>query len=167
MWREYFGPRARIVGIDISPDCAQFADRGTEIYIGDQGDLAFLAQVLSEVKQIDVLLDDGGHTMEQQRVTFDVCFGEISENGVYLCEDLHTSYWEAYGGGFRNPNSFIEYMKSKIDELNGYWTGDAFTSFTRSVASIHFYDSIVAIEKRLRRRPRQFLGINGSVKQID
>ena len=33
-----------------------------------------------------------------------------SENGIYLCEDLHTSYWPDYGGGYKRRNSFIAFV---------------------------------------------------------
>ena len=35
-------------------------------------------------------------------------FWHVRDGGVYLTEDLRTSYWSDYGGGFRNPESFIE-----------------------------------------------------------
>ena len=49
---------------------------------------------------------------------------------------------------------FIEYAKKLIDYLNAYWSleGDNLNAnyFTDSVYSMHFYDGIVAIEKKLR-----------------
>jgi len=38
MWRRYFGPYARIVGIDIDPNCQQHEEDGIFIRIGDQSD---------------------------------------------------------------------------------------------------------------------------------
>ena len=39
----------------------------------------------------------------------------VSDNGVYLCEDLHTSYWKKWGGKLRNRNTFIEYRNGMIN----------------------------------------------------
>ena len=37
------------------------------------------------------MLDDGGHLNTQQLNTFKKLFPKISEDGVYICEDIHTS----------------------------------------------------------------------------
>jgi hypothetical protein len=32
MWRDYFGPQATIVGVDINPECKQFSEPGIDCY---------------------------------------------------------------------------------------------------------------------------------------
>jgi len=89
-------------------------------------------------------------------VTYEELFGHIKENGVYLCEDLHTSYWLGFGRGYKRERTFIEYSKDFIDYLNGYYSKqEQFkkNTFTESVDSIHYYDSILVIEKKKRKRP--------------
>jgi len=96
--------------------------------------------------------------MSQQVTTFEEIFPYISKDGIYLCEDTHTSYWGRFGGGYKKEASFIEYMKLKIDELNAF-SGSKHnknlevTDFTRTAKSMHFYDSIVIVEKGIRRKP--------------
>ena len=63
-------------------------------------------------------IDDGGHTMGQQIATFEEMYPKVNENGVFLIEDLHTSYWQSYGGGYRKPGTFMEYAKALTDQLN-------------------------------------------------
>jgi hypothetical protein len=165
MWRDYFGPGVKIVGVDISEDCRAFEGPNTHILIGDQEDREFLAQLAAFAGPIDALLDDGGHTMQQQIATFEVLFPQIKPHGVYVCEDVHTSYWPPYGGGLRAPTSFIEFMKRKVDELNGFhtWEGEI-TDFTHSAESVAFYDSMVVVEKAPRAaKPKQFQSANGVV----
>ncbi len=127
MWKNYFGDRAKIYGIDINPHCKELEEENVEIFIGSQSDRKFLRQVKESIPPIDILIDDGGHTMKQQIVTFEELFDHVKDNGVYLCEDLHTSY-----------QVFYEQRGLKV---NG---------FTRSVGSLHYYDSILVVEK-LRR----------------
>ena len=158
MWREYFGPKAKICGMDIDPTCKKMEKEGFEIFIGDQENREFLNEVKESIPQIDILIDDGGHCMGQQITTFQELFPHVNENGVYLCEDLHTSYWPKFGGGYRNPNSFIEYMKSIVDHINGssFEISPAsnhrpipfVTYLTGTVRSLNFYKDIVVIEKR-------------------
>ena len=151
MWKEYFGANAKIYGIDINPKCKEFEEKNVEIFIGSQSDRNFLREIKSRIPKIDILIDDGGHTMEQQITTFEELFGHVDENGVYLCEDLHTSYWEEFGGGYKNPNSYIEYSKNFIDYINAFHSKNEslkVNSFTKSAHSLHYYDSVLVIEKR-------------------
>lgn len=158
MWKHFLGPGARIVGVDINPGARAYEEDQIEILIGDQGDPDFLAQLLEVVPRPDIVIDDGGHTMSQQLTTFDAVFPAISERGVYICEDTHSSYWSSFGGGYRRSGTFIEAMKGRVDELNAFHSQDdpatfAATDFTRTVQSMHFYDSMVVIEKLPREAP--------------
>ncbi len=157
MWRDYFGPQARIIGVDVRERCLEIAEPGIEILIGDQGDRQFLRKLRQQIPSIDVLIDDGGHMMHQQIASFEELYGAISERGVYLIEDLHTSYWREYGGGFRHPFSFIEYAKTLIDHLNAWHSRDGHSfgpnDFTAMTDSLHFYDSVLVIEKGPHPRP--------------
>ncbi|OVE80148.1 hypothetical protein BVY02_01255 [bacterium J17] len=160
MWRDYFGPKARIIGVDIDPKCKALAkEPQIEIYIGDQADRTFLKKLVKDVPKIDIVIDDGGHTMVQQKTSFEELLPNVSENGVYLVEDLHTSYWEDYGGGYRSPESFIEMSKDYIDQLNAWHSKDKSLSpswFSKSVYSMHYYDSVLVIEKRPFKEPYSF-----------
>jgi len=156
MWKEYFGPNCKIFGVDINPHCKTLEEDQIEIYIADQEDRKFLKSLAKNVPRIDILIDDGGHTMRQQINTFEELFTHIDKNGVYLCEDLHTSYWPAWGGGYRKSGSFIEYSKHFIDYINAWHSKTnrlSVTQFTESVHSLHYYDSILVIEKRAINKP--------------
>lgn len=159
MWREYFGPQARIVGVDINPRLASLGEPGIEIVIGDQSDRAFLRELAKQVGPIDILIDDGGHTMAQQIITVEELYGAVKPDGVLLVEDTHTSYWREYGGGLRSRGSFMEFAKALVDELNAWHSRDPHSfspgPFTRSAHSMHFYDSVVVIEKGPHEQPRE------------
>ena len=167
MWKHYFGPRARIVGVDINPDCESLAEEQIEIQIGDQSDRAFLRSLGTELGEIHILIDDGGHMMRQQIATLEEMFPAVVEGGVYLVGDLHTSYWPEYGGGYARrlplglrwaPPSFIEYSKGLIDSLHAWHSRKperlTVSDFTRSARSLHYYDSMLVIEKGAVEAPR-------------
>lgn len=157
MWKEYFGPKARIYGIDINPHCKNLEEERVTIFIGDQSDRNFLKSIPQFIPKIDILIDDGGHTMQQQINTYEELFSHIDENGVYLCEDLHTSYWPKWGGGYKKKGTFIEYSKQFIDLINAWHSIQpnrlAVTEFTKSAHSLHYYDSVLVIEKRKIENP--------------
>lgn len=157
MWRDYFGEQAQIYAIDINPDCKQFETENTHIFIGSQEDREFLREVRSRIPKLDILIDDGGHTMNQQIVSFEELYGHIKSNGIYLCEDLHTSYFKHYGGGYKNPNSFIEYSKNFIDSLNAWHSMEKefeIDGITRTAYSLHYYDSVFIIQKKIMSPPK-------------
>jgi cephalosporin hydroxylase len=145
MWRSYLGPGATLVGVDIDEACRAHEGDGIHVRIGDQEDRGFLASLHEEFGPFTIVVDDGGHTMAQQRATFEVLFPLVPDGGVYVCEDTSTSYSPAFGGGRGNPASFIEAMKARIDDLHAWFDGEP-TEFTLSAASIHFYCGMVVIE---------------------
>lgn len=159
MWKQYFGSQASVIGVDINPRSLDFKEDQIDIVIGDQEDRSFLQSLRQQVPRIDILIDDGGHTMTQQINTFEELFPAVSSDGVYICEDTHTSYWSSFGGGYRKPGTFIELAKDKVDEINAFHNrqnteGFEVTDFTTSVKSMHFYDSMVVIEKKARGAPQ-------------
>lgn len=156
MWRDYFGEKAKIFAIDINPLCKQFETENTKIFIGSQEDKDFLKYVKSQVPKFDILIDDGGHSMRQQIVSFEELYEHIKDDGLYLCEDLHTSYWKNYGGGYKNPNSFIEYTKNFIDSVNAWHSKDdklKVNQLTKSTYALHYYDSVLIMEKKIMKSP--------------
>jgi hypothetical protein len=154
MWKRYFGPHARIVGIDILPECKEFEEDQIEIRIGAQQDLQFLEKVIAEFGAPDIVLDDGSHVMSHVIASFQFLYPRVAKNGVYMVEDLHTAYWEEYEGGLRKPATFIELSKNLLDELNADHSRGALvpTEFTQTTLSMHFYDSVVVFEKGLHTR---------------
>jgi SAM-dependent methyltransferase len=149
LWKQYLGPHARIVGLDIRPDCAALAEDQIEVRIGDQCDERFLRDVVDEFGPPDVVLDDGSHYMAHIAASFRCLYPLVDRGGVYMVEDLHTAYWDEFGGGLHREGSFIEHCKGLVDELNAEHSRGALaeTEFSRTTLSMHFYDSVVVFEK--------------------
>jgi len=149
LWKQYFGPRAQVVGLDIRESCAAYQEDQIAIRIGHQADPQFLDLVLAEFGRPDIVIDDGGHIMTEITATFLHLYQRMSAAGVYLVEDLHTAYWPEFGGGIGNPASFIEFAKTLIDQMHAEWTRGALTvsGFTAETLSMHFYDSLLVFER--------------------
>ncbi|MDE3214022.1 MAG: class I SAM-dependent methyltransferase, partial [Bacteroidota bacterium] len=102
-------------------------------------------------------IDDGGHTMRQQLITFEILYPFLKDDGIYLCEDTHTSYWYEYGGALRRKGTFVEFSKKLVDSLYAWHFKSRrvpVDDFTRSTNAIHFYDSMVFFEKKKRMQPQ-------------
>jgi len=119
------------------------------IEIGDQSDHAFLQSVMDEFGVPDIVLDDGSHLMQPTLRSFQFFYPKMPKNAIYLVEDLHTAYWEEYGGGPGKPDTFIHFAKQCVDQLNAdHARGKAEPDvITRETFAISFYDSIVCFEK--------------------
>ena len=149
MWKEYFGPKARIYGVDIEPLCKAFEDDSTKVFIGDQEDPDFWKRFKEEVPTLDIVIDDGGHQPNQQIVTLEELLPHLRPGGIYLCEDAIAPF-----------NQFASYVSGLMHELHTY---DAPTNepsdlrerficqptgFQSAIHSIHSYPFVTVIEKR-------------------
>jgi cephalosporin hydroxylase len=160
MWKYYFGPKARIITIDIRNN-SDFREEQIIARQGDQSDTTFLGKLIDEFGPPDIVLDDGSHMMNHINVTFDFLFPRMSVNGTYLVEDLDGAYWEERGGGLGAPTSFVERAKYFVDQLNAVYTRGALAPdfVGENLLSISFYKMIVVLEKTsylnsgLERRP--------------
>jgi hypothetical protein len=117
VWEDFF-PAATFAAIDIKPRCRKFATPRTTVHIGSQTDPEFLGQVNGRSGPFDVMIDDGGHTMEQHAVSLQTLWPLLNPGGFYVIEDLHTAYWADFGGGYMSEDSTVEKLKHVIDSLN-------------------------------------------------
>jgi cephalosporin hydroxylase len=155
MWLNYFGKgNCLVIGIDINAACKQVEEEhkgDVQIIIGDQGDTEFLKSLPDKIPRPHIIIDDGGHSMQQQIGTLQALFPYLHDGGVYLCEDTHTSYMPEYGGGYKQPGTFIEHAKNIVDSLHAHHARETVPHdyYTQHCIGLHFYDSIVVLDKSL------------------
>lgn len=155
MWKRYLGPDAQIVGIDLQAACKVLEDDQIQIRIGEQQDTGFLQSLIDEFGIPDIVVDDGSHIQSQVITTFQFLYPRLAKNGIYIVEDVHTSYWHEWGGGLQREGTFMELCKHLLDELNADHTHDEqhsfkklpVTEFTQTTMSMHFYNSMVVFER--------------------
>lgn len=155
MWRKYFGPQAQIYGLDINPTCSRFDGQFGQVRIGSQDDPAFLDAIVDELEGVDVILDDGSHIMNHIRTSFLTLFPRLSLGGCYIIEDLHTSYWKEYGGGFNESANFYNFVRELIDDMHIWYhqSGIKQSAVSGMVTGIHVHDSLVVIDKGQAQTP--------------
>tara|TARA_Y100001970_G_scaffold8985_1_gene10441 strand:+ start:4290 stop:4973 length:684 start_codon:yes stop_codon:yes gene_type:complete len=150
IWREFFS-KANICGIDI--DKKNFRINNTNILQGDQSDLNFLKSLVSEYKKFDIIIDDGSHQAKHIIASFNYLFNYLSDNGLYVIEDLQTSYIPRYGGSrinLKKKKSSMNFIKSLTDSINYEKNNRPFfkkNKFDGLIKSINFYQNIVFIYK--------------------
>ncbi len=99
MWKAYFGPGAKIIGIDIDPDCKRHAAEDIDIFIGGQSDPQVLDAIKRKYPHVDMVLDDGSHLSPDMIATFGQFYDHVQPHGVYMVEDTHANYWPDWNGG--------------------------------------------------------------------
>ncbi len=88
---------AKIYGLDIEDKKVYDSER-IKTYIVNQENRESLEKFLNETDvEFDIIIDDGGHTMKQQQVSFGVLFKKLKKGGLYILEDLHTSRLDQFG----------------------------------------------------------------------
>jgi 23S rRNA U2552 (ribose-2'-O)-methylase RlmE/FtsJ len=150
MWSNYFSEDSKIYGIDIDPKY-QYEEKNIKVFIGSQSDKNFLNNIGQSCGPFDIIIDDGGHQMDQQIISLQELYPYLSDNGLYLCEDTHSSYLSVFQSYYRNPNSFIEHSKGLVDQVNKRCNNKEIPEnaiFSKDLFAVHFHEDIVVFEKR-------------------
>jgi demethylmacrocin O-methyltransferase len=150
MWKHYF-PKANVVGLDIEDKSFVDEDRITT-YQGSQVDRAVLERIVSEQGTPRVIIDDGSHRPEHIRETFSILFPLLADGGIYVIEDVQTSYWTSFGGAMDldDPSTTMALVKGLLDGLNWEeWiepgSGPSYSDL--HVVGLHAYHNLVFLEK--------------------
>jgi len=155
LYEQYFPNAERIVGVDVDPQCREVAAGKIHVEIGSQADAQFLASVNATHGPFDIVIDDGSHVFDHQVTSFRLLFPLLRSPGIYLVEDVHTSYFPSFGGGIRLPGTFMEFAKSVLDQVNAPYLNDASLDheLADELSGVSFFDSMVVFEKRRRSQP--------------
>jgi hypothetical protein len=148
MWRNYFGKKAKIIGVELNPKAKELEKNGFKIFIGDQSTPSFWKSFYKKVGKIDILIDDGGHTNLQQITTLMESINYIKHDGIIVVEDTHTSFMK--NKGFKNPSkfSFINFTSSIVETLHrrNPMIKKKLNSLSKLINSIEYFDSITVIK---------------------
>jgi len=96
VWRDYF-PNAHVFGGDIDPDILFQEDRISSYYL-DQTDADSIESFWEQVgySDFDLIVDDGLHTFEAAISLFKNSHSRLSNQGIYIIEDVSLEAWEKY-----------------------------------------------------------------------
>ena len=147
MWKNFFGKKAKIIGVELNPEAKKLEKFGFKIYNGDQSSQIFWKNFYKKIGKVDILVDDGGHTNLQQVTTLMESINYINHGGMIVIEDTHTSYMK--NKGFKNPSkfSFINFSTSLIENLHrrNPMLKKELNMFSKKISSVEYYDSITVI----------------------
>lgn len=151
MWEEYF-QWGRIYGLDLYDKSFLNGER-IRTFKGSQDDEKLLVDIIRSIGRPDIIIDDASHVNIRTVNSFRILFPRLECGGMYVIEDVESSWWEAMGfGGTSDPDDFkhpsaINLGRQLLNDLN--WQviphGEQVRKF--DIASVHFYKNLIVIEK--------------------
>ncbi len=157
MWEAYFS-RAALYHIDIEQWCYQYAktlSNRSKLHMVDQSSPEQLRKYVEEIGgNFDIIIDDGSHMVQHQIISFKTLFPFLKSGGIYVIEDLFSSYWKEYGGNgskenpATGPNSTISFLKQLLDDVNQVGARNAYANI--DVCPKNIVDSLTYYQKNIK-----------------
>lgn len=150
MWDEFFThPDARLCCVDNKrkhlrnvPDSPRWTS-----FFGSQADGEFLEHVAQEAGPFDVIIEDGQHVPSYQIASFEALWPHVKSGGVYVIEDIHTSFQEGFverfAPGDEGPQSIMPYLVEILERMVS-----ADSPNETEYEFVHFYTHAVTLGKR-------------------
>jgi hypothetical protein len=154
LWHRFF-KSAAIVGVDIDPQCKQWAGGRVVVEIGSQADPAFLARITGTYPPT-IVLDDGSHQAEHIVFTFEHVFPKLEAGGVYVIEDLafhfgpNAKKWNLSGAP-PATEYFLNLARTIMARKQNPQGRQASAEIFESVESVEFIRSAAIIRKKPRK----------------
>ena len=154
-WSDYF-KNSKIIGIDINKidKVEKKLDReNIDIHQGSQSDKKFIQEIIKKYNDFDIIIDDGSHISKDVKISFELLFPALKNNGLYIVEDIQTSYNHFFGGNpfdLKYSNSQMNFFKNLTDSLNYQEVANPFyikKKYDSKIINISFYHNIVFIRK--------------------
>jgi hypothetical protein len=159
MWADYF-PRGKIVGIDITRKTLALDPRITTL-VGSQDDPAFLKRLTDEHGPFDIIIDDGSHVPQHVAASFYGLFPRLAARGLYVIEDVQTTFWPKFGGSVLDGGMTMKLAQSVLEFLNHAEIKVErptmqLAAFAKEIRSLRAYHNMIAIEKGDNSEPSNF-----------
>ena len=150
MWKDYFRTGA-VYALDYHEKSAHQEDR-IRIFRGNQADGAVLRAMVAEMGRLDVAIDDGSHRSADVIASFEVLFTLLAPGGVYIVEDIGTSYWPDFGGAedLNDSRTSMAYFKRLADGIQAASFKHEYVPSYADVHTtfVHFWPNLVVVGKQ-------------------
>ena len=140
-----FFKNSKIFGIDLINK--QLHERSRiKTFQGSQVDEDFLVNICNTHGPFDIILDDGSHFVEHQKKSFEIMFDHLNEGGIYIIEDVGSSYIKYLGGSqdISSQNNLIKYFLDKTHNVYSYYikkNNNAIKNKFIEISSVQYFSS--------------------------
>jgi len=120
IWRAFFSSNIELTVLEFDSACANsWAGRNADatVFTGDQRNRDLLREIIAVRGPFDVIIDDGGHSMEMQTTAIEVFFpSALQPGGVLFVEDLLTSH-STPGSRWRDGPPTVGFLADIADSV--------------------------------------------------
>lgn len=155
LWKGYFG-KVNLHGLDIVEK--DFIDEEVTLHQVDQSSDVELDEFVKNIGiTFDVILDDGSHVPDHQMLTINKLWNLVKPGGVYIIEDIETSYWKRsriYGYRFNaGKNGIMRNFCDLVDVINSEFSkkntqNSLIKQFAREVEMVTFAQNCIILVKK-------------------
>ena len=155
MWSDYF-KNSTVVGIDthkIDIKEKNLNRSNIKIHQGSQSDDKFINTIIKEYENFDIIIDDGSHLKKDVIKSFHLLFPHLNNEGLYVVEDMQTSYNHFFGGNpfdLKYSNSHMNFFKHLTDRLIYQEIANPFyisNKYDAKLTTISFYHNFIFVRK--------------------
>ncbi len=134
MWNEYYPNLEQIYGIDFCVEITleqlktiQNTNSKYKFFYGDQSNRQHLDQIAKTIgdEQLDFLIDDGSHNVDDQQITLARLFKTIKPKGVYFIEDITDKIYPLVGWNIKDT---VNYSDATVNVLDNFIKTKKFVS---------------------------------------
>lgn len=149
----YFN-KSKIFGADLI-DKSFLNRRNIKTFILDQSDAKKLNQAGKKFGNFDIIIDDGSHFSDHQRLSFENLFKYLNTDGLYIIEDMYGSYEKALNGDpelkiEKNNFSFFSQLVHAVNSEVLYKKKyDKFSQYI-DIDKIFFFPRMIVIQKKIK-----------------
>jgi len=161
MWAAYF-PKGKVYGIDIHDKTALSRGR-VKVLQCSQTDRAGLVAIGEAHGPFDFIIDDGSHVSSHQIESFQILWPFIKDRGIYIVEDVQTSYWPSFGGGILGSDDYahscVNYFKGLADSVNlpeFLEPARPGSPYDPTIGGIAFHHNLIVVTKDVSARASNF-----------
>jgi demethylmacrocin O-methyltransferase len=178
-WRCFF-PFGTTIGIDIEPK-GHLAGKRTRVYQADQASAPDLDAFCTREGPFDIIIDDGSHYSRHQLFSFHHLLPHLKDGGLYVIEDVQTSFWSGtvsgttWDGNRIDVPEFRQTCYGEFLELAKYLNHAEFMTLrntdaklldaARQIARIAFEHNIITIWKGQNSQPSNVIRQDGTISR--
>ena len=150
----YYFKKAQIIGVDICDK--SYIDKGNlKTVLCDQNNVQELENLGSKYGKFDLIIDDGSHFVEHQMTSFKVLFKYLKDNGIYIIEDVGSSYRTSFGGdaNLGQGKNLISYFSRFSHSVNSEMLIDDKLnelSDMKNISYLAFANKVIFLQKRVK-----------------
>jgi hypothetical protein len=153
----HYFDKSQVIGADFFKK--DFLNRGNiKTVILDQGNSKMVKNLGKKYGPFDLIIDDGSHFADHQRLTFSILFDFLKNKGIYIIEDMSGSYEKALNGdpdlSFKKNNiTYFSLLTHSVNSHKLYKKNfDKLKKFI-NINKILFLPKMVVIEKVIKQHP--------------